>query len=265
MKLTNRIAVITGAASGIGAALARRFAAEGVSGLVLGDRQREPLERLAAELNTQYGADGRFKALALAGDVTREADVKALANAAESAFGRVDLFFSNAGLVSDGDENTPDELWQLNWNLHVMAHVWAARAVLPGMKARGEGYLLSTASAAGLLTSMPSATYAVTKHAAIAFAEKMAILHGDAGIRVSVLCPQAVATPLFQGREGKGAAVDGIISADDLAVNVVQAIDSETFLILPHPQVIDYFRRKANDYDRWLSGMRRMGAKLKAG
>jgi NAD(P)-dependent dehydrogenase (short-subunit alcohol dehydrogenase family) len=195
--------------------------------------------------------------------VTREADIQALAAAAEARFGRIDIFCSNAGLVIDGGETTPDEVWRLNWDIHVMANVWAARAVLPGMLARGEGYLLITASAAGLLSSMPSASYAVTKHATIAFAEKMAIDHGAAGIRVSVLCPQAVDTPLMQGRLGKGAALDGVATADEVAACAVDGLAAEAFLILPHPKVIDYFRNKAADYDRWLSGMRRGLAKLR--
>jgi NAD(P)-dependent dehydrogenase (short-subunit alcohol dehydrogenase family) len=263
MKLAGRVAVITGAASGIGAGLAQRFAAEGARAVVLGDVQDGPLQALADALNAQFGGDGKsFVALAQRCDVTREADIRALAQAAESRFGRIDLFCSNAGLVRDGDENTPDEIWQLNWNIHVMAHVWAARAVVPGMKARGEGYLMATASAAGLLSSLPSATYAVTKNATIAFAEKMAILHGDEGIRVSVLCPQAVATPLLRGREGKGAGVDGVMSVDTLVDAVIAGLDAERFLILPHPQVLEYFRRKATDYDRWLAGMRRMQTKI---
>ena len=147
-----------------------------------------------------------------------------------------------------------------------MAHVYAARAVVPGMKARGAGYLMNTASAAGLLTSLPSASYAVTKHAAVALAEWLAIQHGNAGVRVSVLCPQAVDTPLIAGRAGSSAARnDGVISADELAECVVAGMDTETFLILPHPQVLEYFQRKANGYDRWLNGMRRFAASLGLG
>ena len=262
MNLAGRVVVITGAASGIGAAMARRFAAEGAAGLVLGDIQADALAALVAEVDQATG--GSFEAIGIRCDVTKEADICALVEAAEARFGRIDIFCSNAGLVIDGDETTPDDVWRLNWDIHVMANVWAARALLPGMLARGEGYLLITASAAGLLSSMPSASYAVTKHATIAFAEKMAIDHGAAGLRVSVLCPQAVDTPLMQGRLGKGAAVDGVATADEVAACVVEGLAAESFLILPHPKVIDYFRNKAADYDRWLAGMRRGLAKLRA-
>jgi len=192
-----------------------------------------------------------------------EADVRALVAAADR-FGGVDVFFSNAGLIRDGDENAPDADWDLNWQVHVKAHLYAARAAIPGMKARGGGYLLSTASAAGLITSLPSAAYAVSKHAAIALAEWLSIRHGSDGIRVSVLCPQAVDTPMIQSRPGSSAArTDGVASPEAVAQACVEAIDAESFLILPHPQVIDYFRRKADDYDRWLGGMRKFAAQLK--
>lgn len=266
MKLKDKVAVITGAASGIGAACAHRFAHEGVRGLVLADVQSDLLQSVAHEINTRHGRSAAAPlAIAQRCDVTREGDIQALVTAGEKAFGPVDVFFSNAGLIRDGHEETPDETWTLNWNVHVMSHVWAARAVLPDMIRRGEGYLLSTASAAGLLTSLPSATYAVTKHAAIAFAESMAIKHASHGIRVSVLCPQAVDTPLSQARATTGGAasrLDGVVSAQATADDVVKAMDSEQFLILPHPEVLTYFQRKANDYDRWLGGMRRLQDKL---
>ncbi len=264
MKLSGKVVVITGAASGIGEAVARRFAAEGVTGLVLGDIQQAPLEALAAEINTSRGAP---IALAVRSDVTAEGGVQALATAAERLFGRIDVFFSNAGLIRDGHEESLDADWLLNWNIHVMAHVWAARSVLPGMIARGSGYLLSTSSAAGLLTSLPSASYAASKHAAIAFAESMAIRHAAKGIRVSVVCPQSVDTPLIRARASgeKGAArVDGVISAEALADCVVAGVDAERFLILPHPSVLTYFQRKAADYDRWLAGMRRFEERLRS-
>jgi NAD(P)-dependent dehydrogenase (short-subunit alcohol dehydrogenase family) len=263
MKLAGKIIAITGAASGIGAAVARRFAAEGVAGLVLGDIQQAPLEALAAEINMSRNVS---VALAVHSDVTSEAGVQALAAAADQRFGRVDVFFSNAGLIRDGHEEAPDADWMLNWNIHVMAPVWAARAVVPAMLRRGSGYLLSTSSAAGLLTSLPSASYAATKHAAIAFAENMAIRYSGKGIRVSVICPQSVDTPLIRTRAAgeKGAArVDGVISAAALAECVVEGIDAEHFLILPHPTVLTYFQRKATDYDRWLAGMRRFEERLR--
>lgn len=265
MKLTDRRIVITGAASGIGAALALRFATERPSALVLADlpAQSGALDALAARLNSGEAGRPAVPAMAFACDVGDETQVQALVAAAEERFGPIDVFCSNAGLIRDGDEFSPDAHWTLNWQVHVMAHVYAARAVVPGMKARGSGYLLNTASAAGLLTSLPSATYAVSKHAAIALAEYLSIRHGDDGIRVSVLCPQAVDTPMIAGRTGSAAAAnDGVISAQALADCVVEGMDAETFLILPHPQVLEYHQRKAGDYDRWLGGMRRFAAKV---
>lgn len=266
MDLANRVIVITGAASGIGRGLALRFARERPAGLVLADLPANAagLQALADALNAGEGASRPAVAtIAVPTDVADEAQVRALAAAAEQRFGRVDVFCSNAGLIRDGDETAPDAHWQLNWQVHLMAHVYAARAVLPGMKARGEGYLMNTASAAGLLTSLPSATYAVTKHAAIALAEWLSIQYGEAGVRVSVLCPQAVDTPMIAGRGGSSAARnDGVISPEDLAECVVQGMAKEEFLILPHPQVLTYFQRKAQGYDRWLGGMRRFAGKL---
>lgn len=262
MKLKDRVVVITGAASGIGRACALRFAAEQPAGLVVSDlpSQQAGLDSLVKALADEHGVP----AIAVPADVGVEADVKAVVAQAEQRFGRIDVFFSNAGLIRDGDENAPDAEWNLNFQVHVMAHVYAARAALPGMRARGEGYLLSTASAAGLLTSLPSATYAVSKHSAIALAEFLAIKHGDAGIRVSVLCPQAVDTPMIQNRPGSSAAkADGVLGPEQVAQCVVDGIDAESFLILPHAEVIEYFQRKANGYDRWLGGMRKFAARLK--
>ncbi|MEK9774605.1 MAG: SDR family NAD(P)-dependent oxidoreductase [Quisquiliibacterium sp.] len=267
MKLQNKHIVITGAASGIGRALALRFARQAPRALVLADvPARQPaLDELAASISAGESC-AAVPAIGVGCDVAREPQVQALVEGAQQRFGPVDLFCSNAGLIRDGTEAAPDEEWTLNWQVHVMAHVYAARAVLPGMLARGEGYLLNTASAAGLITSLPSATYAVSKHAAIALAEWLAVRHGDAGIKVSVLCPQAVDTPMIQGRPGSSAARnDGVISAEDLAQCVVDGLDAESFLILPHPQVIDYFQRKASNYDRWIAGMRRFAAQLGLG
>jgi NAD(P)-dependent dehydrogenase (short-subunit alcohol dehydrogenase family) len=268
MKLADRCIVITGAASGIGRALALRFARERPRGLVLADlpRQQAALAALAAGLEAGDGAARPpAPAIAVPTDVADEAAVRALVATAQTRFGHVDVFCSNAGLIRDGGEHAPDADWDLSWQVHVMAHVHAARAVVPGMRARGEGYLLNTASAAGLITSLPSATYAVTKHAAVALAEWLAIRHGDAGVRVSVLCPQAVDTPMIRDRAGAAAAAnDGVIDADALADCVVEGMDAESFLILPHPQVLEYFRRKGADYDRWIGGMRRFANRLGA-
>ena len=240
--------VVTGAASGIGRALARRFAREGARGVVVADVQRAALESVADEIG----------GLAVPCDVTDEGAVQALAAAAEERFGPIDVFCSNAGIARHGGEEAPDEEWRLSWDLHVMAHVYVARRVAPKMAARGSGYLVNTASAAGLLTHVESATYAATKHAAVAFAEYLAIAYGDRGVRVSVLCPQAVRTAMTVGQEQGVASVDGMIEPDELAHCVVETMDREDFLILPHPQVLEYMRRKTADYDRWISGMRRL-------
>jgi len=248
MRIADKVAVVTGAASGIGRALARRFVAEGAKAVIAADLQEGPLQALAAECG----------AIPVVCDVTREADIEAVVAKTEAQSGPIDIFCSNAGICELGDENVSDADWQRNWDIHVMAHIHAARAVAEKMAARGEGYLVNTASAAGLLAHIDSATYTVTKHAAVAFAEWLAIRYGDRGVRVSVLCPQAVRTPMTAGREGRVAAVDGMLEPDAVADCVVQAIDAETFLILPHPQVLDYLRRKPADYERWLDGMRRL-------
>ncbi|MCY4452799.1 MAG: SDR family NAD(P)-dependent oxidoreductase [Immundisolibacterales bacterium] len=252
MKIEGKVAVVTGAASGIGRALARRFVAEGARGVAVADRQAGPLQAVADEIG----------GLAVTCDVTDEAAVRALAAEAEERFGPIDVFCSNAGVALDGGEEAPDEEWRLNWDVHVMAHVYAARAVAPKMAARGSGYLVNTASAAGLLTHVGSATYAVTKHAAVALAEYLSIAYGDRRVRVSVLCPQAVRTAMTEGREEGVASIDGMIEPEALADCVVETMEREEFLILPHPQVLEYIRRKAADHDRWLTGMRRLRSRF---
>lgn len=261
MDCKGRIAFVTGAGRGIGRAVCRELLARGAAGVVVVDLDGELARQTAAELG----------GLGLQCDVADEASVQAAAAAAIAHYGRVDLLVSNAGfgvteLDLDDALSAANAMWQRMWQVHVMAHVYAARAVVPGMRTRGEGYLLNTASAAGLITSLPSATYAVTKHATIALAEWLSIQHGAAGVRVSVLCPQAVDTPMIQGRAGAAAAAnDGVMAASELADSVVAGLDAESFLILPHPQVLTYFQRKAQDYDRWLQGMRRFAGKLGIG
>ena len=249
MKLAGKVAVVTGGANGIGAALARRFAAEGARGVVVVDLDISGAERVAGEIG----------GVAFGANVGMEGDVQRVVAETEKRFGQIDLFCSNAGILSIGGVETANEDWQRMWEVNGMAHVYAARAALPGMLARGEGYLLNTASAAGLLSQIGSATYAVTKHAAVSLAEWLAITHGDQGIRVSVLCPQAVRTNMIQGSvEGGVAGVDGVLEPADVAECVVRGLEAERFLILPHPKVEEYLRRKTADYDRWLSGMRRL-------
>ena len=255
MKLKDRIAVVTGAAGGIGAALARRFHAEGAAQVVVADVAEEPLEALADEIG----------GLAVRCDVTREADIRRVVQEAEDICGPIDVFCSNAGLARPGGEAAPDDEWRLNWETHVMAHVYAARAVAPKMAGRGSGYLVNVASAAGLLSHVNSATYSVTKHAAVAFAEWLSIAYGDRGVRVSVLCPQAVRTAMTAGREEGVASVDGMIEPEEVADCVIEAMARETFLILPHPRALEYLRRKTADYDRWLAGMRKLRASYPEG
>ncbi len=254
MQLKGRHVVVTGGASGIGRALARRVAAEGADAIVVADLNGEGAEAVAAEVGgVGFGVD-----------VSDEAQVRALVESSERRSGPIDLFFSNAGIGVPGGVEASNEEWQRIWDVNVMSHIYATRALLPGMLERGEGYLLSTASAAGLLTQIGSAPYAVTKHAAVALAEWLSVTYGDRGIRVSVLCPQAVRTAMTAGSQGGGVAgIDGMLEPEDVAETVVQAIADERFLILPHPTVEEYMRRKTGDYGRWLRGMRRLQARFR--
>jgi NAD(P)-dependent dehydrogenase (short-subunit alcohol dehydrogenase family) len=258
MELQGKVVLVTGGADGIGRALCRRFAAEGVQGLAVVDLQAQAAIDLAADLGP--GTIG------IGADVAHEADVLAAVRATEERFGPIDLLVSNAGIGTGGGVEAPNEAWQRIWDVNVMAHVYAARAVLPGMLARGEGYLLHTASAAGLLTNIGAAPYSVTKHAAVGLAEWLAITHGDQGIKVSCLCPQGVRTNmLMAGADDAAGAVvlsQGAIEPDDVAEAVVQGLRAESFLILPHPEVLTHLQRKAGDYDRWLGGMRKLQRRI---
>ncbi len=248
MELKDRVAVITGGSGGIGRAMGRAFLAEGARAVVLADLD-EAAVRAAADA---LGCDG------VACDVTDESQVISLTEHALARYGQIDLFCSNAGAGAGGLlTDAANAIWQKQWELHVMAHLYAARAVLPSMIARGEGYLLNTASAAGLLAAIGSGPYTVTKAAAVKLAEFLSITHGDDGIRVSVLCPQGVNTAMAPRRLGDGQ-TDGIIEPDVLARTVVDAIRDERFHVLPHPEVEEYVRRKGDNIDRWLTGMRRL-------
>jgi len=259
VKLDGTCVVVTGAAGGIGEALARRFAAEGARAVVVADREPTGIERVAAAIRAGSGAE----ALAVPCDVTQELQLLGLIEATEERVGPIDLFCSNAGVIAIGGAEASDAEWRLSIDVNVLAHVYAARILVPRMLERGGGYLLQTASAAGLLTQLGSAPYSVTKHAALAFAEWLAITYGDAGLKVSVLAPQAVRTAMTAGVvDGGVAGVDGMLEPDDVAAAVVEGLDAETFLILPHPEVLEYFRRKASDYDRWLAGMRRLQSRF---
>ena len=252
MDIAGKIVVVTGAASGIGAALARRFATEGAKLVVAADRDGEGAKATAAQTN----------GVAFTTDVSKEDDIAMLIEAVERDHGPIDLFCSNAGIGIGGGADAANEAWQRIWDINVMAHVWAARHMIPRMVARGGGYIMSTASAAGLLSQIGSAPYAVTKHAAVALAEWLSITHGDDGIKVSVLCPQAVRTAMTAGNPDGVASIDGMMEPEDVAEACVRAIAAETFLILPHPEVLDYMRRKTADYDRWLGGMRKLNRRF---
>lgn len=254
MELSDRIIVVTGAASGIGRALAQRFDQEGAALVVCADLDGEGAEATAADV------DG----IGFQTNVGNEDDIRDLIDAVEEDHGPIDLFCSNAGIGFPGGAETPNEQWQTIWDVNVMAHVYAARHLVPRMIERGGGYLLNTASAAGLLSQVGSASYAVTKHAAVGFAEWIALTHGDDGIKVSVLCPQAVRTAMTAGNEEGVASVDGMLEPEDVAEAVVQGIEEETFLILPHPEVLQYMRNKTDDYDRWIGGMRKLNRAYKS-
>ena len=248
MDLNNRVAVITGGSGGIGQAMAKAFLNQGAKAVILADLDEQAVTAAAADI----GCEG------YACNVTHEQDIQALVERVLKKHGRIDLFCSNAGAGGQGLlTEAANEVWQQQWELHVMSHLYAARAVLPGMLERGEGYLLNTASAAGLLAAIGSGPYTVSKAAAVKLAEFLSITHGDEGIRVSVLCPQGVNTAMAPRSLGDGQ-TDGIIEPEQLAQTVVEAIAEERFYVLPHPEVEDYVRRKGDNIDRWLSGMRRL-------
>lgn len=249
MEITDKLVVVTGAAGGIGKALALRFAAEGAQLVVCADIDLAGAEAVAESIN----------GVAYAVDVAKEADIQHLVEHVEARHGGIDVFCSNAGVLGQqGGPELPNELWQSMWDINVMSHIYAARHVVPRMQQRGSGYLLNTASAAGLLSQVGAAPYAVTKHAAVGFAEWLAITYGDDGIGTSVLCPQAVRTAMTKGFEDSVASVDGMLEPEVVADACMEAIKAETFLVLPHEEVLSYMRHKTADYDRWIGGMRKL-------
>ena len=248
MEVRDKVVVVTGAANGIGRALAKRFSEEGAGKIIIADLDEQGLKRV----ETETGAES-FKT-----DVASEADIKQLIESCERKYGGIDLLCNNAGIGVNGGPEVPNEDWQKIWEINVMAHVYAARAAIPGMLRRGSGYILNTASAAGLLSQIGSAPYAVTKHAAVSFAEWLAITYGDRGLKVSVLCPQAVRTAMTADDPDGVASVDGMIEPEQVSEAVVTTLKNESFLVLPHPKVLDYIKRKSGDYDRWIEGMKKL-------
>jgi len=266
VDISERTIVVTGGASGIGRALAQRMIAAGARGVVVADLDEAGTQAVAAGLGP--------RALGVGCDVSDDTQVNRLIDRAEEAFGPVDLFCANAGIGTGHGLDAPDDVWDRMLAVNVRSHVLAARRLVPGWAERGQGYFLSTASAAGLLTQIGDAPYAVTKHAAVAFAEWLSVTYGDRGVRVSCLCPMGVNTALLQGgldaagSEGLGprvvAAAGQVLEPEEVAEAVVEAVGAERFLILPHPEVLAFFQRKGADYDRWLAGMRRLQAHVGA-
>lgn len=251
MELENKTVVITGAAQGIGRGLAERFSHEGAR-VVCSDVDIAGANLVAEQIGGQ----------AYPCDVSSEAQIKALIDFVEKTVGPIDLFCANAGILTLGGLDVADEDWDRIWKINVMSHVWTARHLVPHMVRRGSGYIMITASAAGLLNQPGAAPYGVTKHAAVGFAEWLSLTYGAEGLKVSVLCPQAVRSRMTEGHEISVASIDGMLEPSDVAESCVQAIRDEQFLVLPHPQVADYMQFKAADYDRWLSGMQKLNQRF---
>jgi len=261
VKVEDKVVLVTGGAGGIGRALVRQLHAEGARGVAVADLDGEGARAVAEEIG----------GLGLEVDVSDEEQIRDAVARTEERFGPVDILCSNAGVAfSDAPgwmaTSQTNEQWERIWKINVMAHIWGARAVLPGMIERGGGALMHTVSAAGLLNQIGDASYSVSKHAALGFAESVAITHGDEGIQVSVVCPQAVETGMFRGAEfteaAEAASVDGVLQPEDVAAIAIEGLKEGRFLILPHPKVLEYFQRKASDYDRWIGGMRKFRRRL---
>ncbi len=256
MELMNKVIVVTGGGSGIGRALVTRFVAEGASAVVAVDIDEEAARQTAREAGC----------IAMTADVGREEDILRVIEKTESEIGPIDVFCSNAGVALGADENSPNSEWQASWSVNVMSHVYASRHLLPLMRERDGGYFLITASAAGLLNQIGGAAYGTTKHAAVGFAEWLSLTYAHEGIKVSVLCPQAVRTAMVtadpDNDSARAAATDGMIEPEAVADVVVEGLREESFLILPHAEVLEYMRRKTADYDRWIAGMNRLFRKL---
>ena len=252
MEINNKVIIITGGAGGIGLAIAKEFLNHNPKIIILADILFE---------NKYYTNE---KLINKKCDISDEIQINGLIDQVNKEFGLVDIFCSNAGILTLGNEQSSNDDWSKNWNLHVMAHVYAAKKLIPDMVNRGSGYFVNTSSAAGLLSHIDSVTYSTTKHAAIGFAEWLAITYGKQGVGVSILCPQAVKTNMTKGRENEVSALDGMMEPETVALEVINAVKNETFLISPHPEVEGYFQNKANNYSRWIGGMQKLRNKLKS-
>src|SRR3954447_13465952 len=260
MELEGKVAVVTGGAGGIGRALAWKFVEEGAKGVVVADLERASPGAVAEELGD--------RAAAFTGDISEQATVEALVAFAEETFGPVDLFCANAGVAIGAMLEDDEAVWDTAFGVNIRSHIYAAKALVPGWVERGSGYFLTTASAAGIVSQIGSAPYAVTKHAAVAFAEWLSITYGDAGIGVSCLAPMGVNTNMLNAGAGDDGVTAGdvvraagmVVEPEQVADDVVAALRDGRFLVLPHPEVLTYLQRKASDYDRWLAGMRRLQA-----
>jgi NAD(P)-dependent dehydrogenase (short-subunit alcohol dehydrogenase family) len=267
MELEGKVVVVTGGANGIGRALARRFHAEGARAVVVADLDGAGATAVAGELDAVRPGSAQ----GVACNVGVDAETTGLIGRAEATFGPIDLFFANAGIGLGSDLETADDDWARIWAVNWQAHLYAARRLVPGWVARGEGYFCSTASAAGLLAQIGNLPYSVTKHAAVAFAEWLAITYGDQGLRVSCLCPMGVNTNMLAGADqivGQAGnvvrATSDVLEPEEVAEVVVDGIRAERFLLLPHPDVLVHLQRKTADIDRWLAGMRRLQARMAA-
>lgn len=255
MDIRGRVVVVTGAGRGIGAAMCRQFAAAGAELVVVSDRDEEAAMSVASGLGTAGWA--------VRCDVAVESEVRGLVTQVLERVGRIDIFCSNAGITVKGGVEATNAEWQRMWDVNVMSRIYAARAVVPGMLQQGRGYFVQTASAAGLLTEIGSASYSVTKHADLALAEWLSVCYGREGIRVSCVCPLGVETDMLDDDDPVHRYLHlHSITADAAAAEILRGIELETFLILPHPEVLEFYRLKGENYDRWLRGMQRLRQKL---
>jgi len=258
MDIAGKVVIVTGAGHGIGAGLSRRLAAEGPAGLVLVDHDGPAAAAQAAAIRAAHPG---LRAAEVTADVVDPAQIEAFVERAETAFGRVDVFVANAGFGAGGGLEAPEEVWRAAWDVNVMAHVHAAAVVVPRMLARGGGAFVTTASAAGLLTNLGNAPYSVTKHAAVAFAEWLAVTYGERGLDVACICPMGVDTDMLRGGlgrlEGASVAAERVLPVDEAAETIVQGLLLGRFLVLTHPETATYEQHRVADRDRWIAGMQR--------